>query len=436
MRSLDSMLDSESIVRIRDIEHIGIIWKEIDKMQELLKKLRWKWHRDITEVSIGAVLEKLERITPPRESMDDFIFKTELTKVYNLMADRESQKLLWVRAHYTRDRNLGPLFQFLFESERDGNPVDCISILKDKKNGSKSPLIMFGNSEFAKQVVDSCLNIGIRFDYICIEDDLSMFARGIQETRRVWTGTSYRGIPIISEKDLLTNHQDAEVIVGNYRFGLAKNYLKQKGFPAEHLWLRQSEWTKQYFDEDIMKPHEHEVFIDGGVYDFQSSLDFIDWCGGCYDAIYAFEADSHGYQASLNRMKTEPKLDAERVHLLRAALWKKNDTLKFAEGLGASSRVGDWDKTVEVDAMSIDSVLNGAPVSFIKLDIEGSELSALQGAETSIKKYKPRLAICVYHKLDDIIEIPLYIHSLVPEYKMYLRHYSTWHCETVLYCVV
>ncbi|MDR1086700.1 MAG: FkbM family methyltransferase [Endomicrobium sp.] len=69
------------------------------------------------------------------------------------------------------------------------------------------------------------------------------------------------------------------------------------------------------------------------------------------------------------------------------------------------------------------------------MDIEGAELDALVGAKDTIRKYKPRLAICIYHKPSDIIDIPLYILSLVPEYKLYIRHYSTYKWETVLYCV-
>lgn len=69
------------------------------------------------------------------------------------------------------------------------------------------------------------------------------------------------------------------------------------------------------------------------------------------------------------------------------------------------------------------------------MDIEGAELAALQGGAETIKRYKPKLAISIYHKPEDIIEIPIYIKSLVPEYKLYIRHYTNMYAETILYAI-
>lgn len=70
------------------------------------------------------------------------------------------------------------------------------------------------------------------------------------------------------------------------------------------------------------------------------------------------------------------------------------------------------------------------------MDIEGSELEALKGAVKTIQRDKPRLAICLYHKPEDIVEIPRLIKNLVPEYKLYIRHYIPYHFDTVLYAVI
>ena len=69
------------------------------------------------------------------------------------------------------------------------------------------------------------------------------------------------------------------------------------------------------------------------------------------------------------------------------------------------------------------------------MDIEGAELKALHGCKEILVKHRPKLAICVYHKKEDIVEIPLYLHDVVPEYKFYMRHYSVRAYETVLYAV-
>jgi len=91
-------------------------------------------------------------------------------------------------------------------------------------------------------------------------------------------------------------------------------------------------------------------------------------------------------------------------------------------------------KKTTVGTIALDEFINDE-VSFIKMDIEGAEIKALTGARKLIKKYKPKLAISAYHLPLDIIQIPLIIHDMAPEYKLYLRHHSLVHYETVLYAV-
>ena len=80
-------------------------------------------------------------------------------------------------------------------------------------------------------------------------------------------------------------------------------------------------------------------------------------------------------------------------------------------------------------------MLRDRKVTFLKMDIEGSELAALRGAERIIREQRPKLAICVYHKPEDMWEIPGFILNCHPDYKLYLRHYSISYTETVLYAV-
>lgn len=88
----------------------------------------------------------------------------------------------------------------------------------------------------------------------------------------------------------------------------------------------------------------------------------------------------------------------------------------------------------EINVDRLDEILKDEVITFIKMDIEGSELPALQGAENIIKEQKPKLAICLYHKIEDFWEIPMYIHNLLPEYHFgILHHFPRMFYGSVLY---
>lgn len=95
----------------------------------------------------------------------------------------------------------------------------------------------------------------------------------------------------------------------------------------------------------------------------------------------------------------------------------------------------DVQEGTKIEVVSLDSVIQ-EKVTFIKMDIEGSEIKALQGSRNLIQTYRPKLAISIYHKWEDLVDIPTYIHELVPEYKFYIRHYFYSPAETVLYATV
>ena len=71
--------------------------------------------------------------------------------------------------------------------------------------------------------------------------------------------------------------------------------------------------------------------------------------------------------------------------------------------------------------------------TFIKMDIEGAEVNAIKGAKNTLMKYKPKLAISIYHKWSHRWEIPLMLKEIVPDYKFYLKK-SHPTAETVLFC--
>lgn len=153
-------------------------------------------------------------------------------------------------------------------------------------------------------------------------------------------------------------------------------------------------------------------------------------CQGRYKKILAFEADKANYDMLCHNV-TGNKW--ENIQCFNIGLWSEKACLKFkAEGCASGNIALDGEVPIECD--TLDHIVNGMPVNYIKMDIEGSELSALIGANKTICAYTPLLAISVYHRIDDFITIPNYILQCNPNYHLYFRHYRRYTSfETICY---
>ena len=138
-----------------------------------------------------------------------------------------------------------------------------------------------------------------------------------------------------------------------------------------------------------------------------------------------------------DQLKRETECLENSISIYNCALWNHSCKKSFY-----ASPDSPWDAHISpngefvVRCETIDNILNGREVSFIKLDVEGAEIEALTGAEQSIKKYMPRLAISIYHNPHDIIDVTSLLMSMVPEYSFAIRHYHSDLIETVLYAFV
>lgn len=224
-------------------------------------------------------------------------------------------------------------------------------------------------------------------------------------------------------------------------FSEVMNTLHELKVPKEKIlrsYFTLFNQSGQYFDKDIIIPRlsNNEVFVDGGSYDFYTSKCFIELCESHHIAIskiYAFEPDEVLYDTC---RKFEEK--QELIEVFNYGLWSDNRTMYFSalESTLGNSRIAE-DGDISIEVVALDNIIpKNEKATFIKLDVEGAELEALKGAEKLIRSNKPKLAISIYHKLWDFIDIPIYLKSVVPEYKLYLRHYKVNSCDTILYCVI
>lgn len=190
---------------------------------------------------------------------------------------------------------------------------------------------------------------------------------------------------------------------------------------------------KPYFPGDLPAWKQPMRVIDAGAYDGDTIRDMMQTTYPI-EAIAAFEPEPGNFAKLSKFVASNPSKLGPNVSLYPCAVWSAGKSLSFVSGQGEASMIsGKGEATIQ--CVALDEVLPLFSPTLIKMDVEGAEYEALTGAQHLIKKYKPGLAICLYHHPDHIWNIPLLIKNWSLGYKFYLRcHcYSTF--ELVLYAV-
>ncbi|MDY3298106.1 FkbM family methyltransferase [Selenomonas sp.] len=244
-------------------------------------------------------------------------------------------------------------------------------------------------------------------------------------------------LPIISFDDLCAKHKNAFVLVTPMKHDQEiVQQLMDAGFPSENIrtWndLTRKMEHDQYFDLPQIHFGEDVVFIDAGGYDGATTKTFIEWSKGAYKKVYCFEPSTHMIAECKKNLA-----DVSNVEVIRAGVSDMTGELQMFEGPTTAAVSTEFmvhpGPATMLPVKKIDDACPDA--TFIKMDIEGAELSALKGAADTIRRNKPQMAICLYHKREDIWELPDYILSLRSDYTFYIRHYTVHTGETILYAV-
>ncbi len=185
----------------------------------------------------------------------------------------------------------------------------------------------------------------------------------------------------------------------------------------------------QYFP-GLFSLSADEFFVDCGSYTGDTIQSFISQTSNAFRKVIAFEADSAVMPTLQNFMDDL----GPRAVLRRAAVGAHNGVVRF-EGNGIGGGCINADAGIEVPCVRLDDALGRERVSFIKMDIEGAELQALEGAHRVIWRDRPVLAICGYHKPDHLWRVLASLHTLAPDSKLYLRSHCADGLDTVCYAV-
>ena len=221
--------------------------------------------------------------------------------------------------------------------------------------------------------------------------------------------------------DSLADEYSRKVYANIINFKISGNieYLSSVTTPKEEIYRK------------IIKPSMNEVYVDLGAYNGDTIRELLEFTRGTYNSIYALEPDKKNFK------KLAKFVDGmHRVYAYNAAAWCVDGELPFAAKAGRQSAITASSENM-VAARSVDSILGKKPATIIKMDVEGFEREAIWGASLTISHYSPKMMVSLYHRNEDIFELPLLIKALNPRYKLYVRHQlyiPAW--ETNLYATL
>lgn len=352
-------------------------------------------------------------------------FFQQAREVYSWMADDQSKALFRGRFSWSGTDSKESVYDIV--SHSCSLVKEATKTLgqdyRDLPSRLSVPVVIYGAGLGGKQVYETlCKNRGETIPSIQFMD------------RNAETIGTFCGLDVLSPSSVETLSRDTIFIICTSGATVkVRQFLLESHVDATQIYMgTEGDLEEQYFD-DLLEFQENEVFADVGSYDGQTALEFIKRCPN-YRKILCFEPEKSNIALLQKNLQSY-----ENIELFEIGLWHEKDTLFFSEECADSSAISE-EGTVQIPVNSLDEVLKGwddaSYPTFLKMDVEGAELYALKGAKYSIQLKKPKLAISIYHKPEDILELLIYLKELVPEYKFYLRHYTNHAYDTVVYALI
>lgn len=226
-------------------------------------------------------------------------------------------------------------------------------------------------------------------------------------------------------RKLLADDKSKEVFddLINYRLSGNLDYLKKCETPEQEAL-------------NLLNIGFNETYVDLGAYNGDTVARFLRLTNKSFAEIYAVEPDNRNF---LRMVRSNYALGRGIFHPINAAAWSGDVKLKFRKSGGRNSSVCNSygrGPVVEVQGIKVDTMLKDKIPTLIKIDVEGCEREALDGAAESIAKHKPRIILSLYHRREDLFELPLKLKAMNGSYRLYLRHHPyipAW--DTNLYCI-
>ncbi len=329
---------------------------------------------------------------------------------------------------------------------------------------SNMPKYVFGRNEWAESIAKSVDVVGFIDDFTSEKEYLGKPIVPIEEVpENALVVSAVIGKPLIAEKrlsrfrfrsldyfsfykyaglslkqvmfwegmveDIRKNREKYEWVYDLLQDNVSKNQFYnilnfRNAYDLDYMRGFEDKERFQYFEPFLDLKKHGESFVDIGGFDGYTTEEFIRRCPG-YKQVLFFEPEEHNMQIAKRRLA-----DYDNIHYFPLGLSDRKQTLRFSN-LGSSSKICDEGER-EIRVERLDELVD-SEMTFLKMDIEGAEKEAIEGARRLIENYHPRLAISVYHQKDDFWKIPETVLGIRSDYRLYLRHYTEGISETIMF---
>jgi len=304
------------------------------------------------------------------------------------------------------------------------SPLDYLPTDDEKENSIV--VICSGKPEYSEEIYNCLKGLGFR-NIILLKDIYEVhnpFSQPEQLQKQGFNFYLNQKEQILSAFDLFGDEESEEVFQC-----FLQTHMQRK---PTSIPMRPRE--EQYFPKDIDLAQGYSNFISCGAYD-GDTVRLLNKTHGKVGNIVCFEAELAIFNRLSGYLQKNKSSLADNIIALPCAVYSHDVMMSFTSATGLGSRISvDGDSMVQ--CVALDHILPDFKPSIISMDIEGAEPQALKGAEKMIRKYRPDLAICVYHAPNHLWDIPLYLHGLGLGYRFYLRNYTSFAIETVLYATI
>lgn len=383
------------------------------------------------------------------DSYKDYVEKAQTRKIVLFCSGKRCVEILNEYFHY-------PFEEIAFICDNDSRKwndklynIDICNpeVLKEHPDDYVVIIAIYDDYNL-KRIEEQLGNMGVRNFYTSA---IMMFSNRIERynpdgTRKYHELNTYK---VINENEDKIN-QVLEMLEDDKSKEVYRKFVEKVKYNLNDYKDIADDLYEHYFSDGLFKYKDGEVLIDGGAFDGDDTVRFNNILRQNNLKIgksLCFEPDTNNFGKTYKNLEKyfseKAVLDGNRqiaegnsFTVFKAGLFDKKCGIGFCEYGAHSSRFTQEDVGASVDAVLVDDVAADFDVTFIKYDLEGADIPALRGAEKTIKRCKPKLALSIYHNIEDLWEIPLLVKEMVPEYKLFVRHHTVYLWDKILYAGV